>query len=321
MKKLLLPIFIVNILCQVFSQPSKRELIRDILPVAEIVKSIAQATIYNNPKDTAFNASNNKQNIEIIEHFINTGKEELIDSIINICDLLFNYDEIQQFGNFCKSPEGKKFKEYLPIIILKTMQAGQNWYSVNHGILKAMFDSVFSDTITTTHKAFVYEEVEFRQDNPFKYKKNKNSKSICLSNEFGYKVYYNDKIWKEIDPTIVNSSAEKAFKMVDSEVFGLILAESNDLNLKELRYTAIYNLYNASERYEILHDALRYINGNEVLSMQFMAKVNAMDIKYHNYYFTDHSRVIQFSTFTRSESYEKNKSEMEALMNGLVIIK
>lgn len=321
MKKLFLSILLIKIISISFSQPSKREIIREMLPMTEIAEAVAQSTIMFNYRLKQITESNEQLNPEHLESLINIRKEGLIDSLITIYDSLFTYEEIQQLSKYYKSPDGKKFKDNLPIIILRTMKAGQNWYLANHGILQSMFDSLLTDTGSTTDKGFIYEDVELQRDKPYKYRKKRRSGSISTSDEFAYKVYYNDKIWKEIDPSRLNPAADKAFKMVDYEVYGLILAESNNLNLKALRYTAIFNLHEASENYEILHNALRRINRNEVLSMQFKARVNFMDIRYHNYYFTDNSTVIQFSTFSMSRSYEKSKSEMENLLNGLVIIK
>jgi hypothetical protein len=314
--KIILSIFLLNIIFSAFSQPSKRELIRNIIPVEEIGRSVFQAAVNESSQNPG-----NKTNNQIIDQFINMNQEEITESIIDIYDTLFSFVEIQQLGDFYSSPEGKKHKEYLPLLISKIILAEQKWNVLNQAILKVPNDTVYSESGKTPVKEFFYKEVEFQRDKPYKYRKSNKSRSLSESQKFRYEVYYNNKLWKEIDPVTVNPLADKAFRMTDKEVYAIVVAEDNDLNLKDLRYTVVYNLNSGSSSYEIQRDALRFVNGNEILSMEFIATVNEMEIKYHNYYYTDGSCVIQFSTFASLESYEKIKKDLEELLNGLVIIK
>ncbi len=204
---------------------------------------------------------------------------------------------------------------------VKSSQSLQNSFFLKQEIYCSLVDSINPTRKNLKKEEFTYIDVEFQHDKPYRVKKKRTARSAYINQGKGYKVLYNNKIWQEIDPATLNTSADVAFKMINEEVYGVIVAENDELNLKELRYTVVYNLYRASEKHEIVRTALRKVNGHELLTMQFKALINSLDIDYYSYYYTGKNRVIQFSTFAGSDSFKREKDEMQYLLNGLIILK
>jgi len=318
MRKLGYIFLLLNIFAQANSQPSKRELIRDLIPVREICDSIIQQKIRNGMPITI--DINNSGNIPAgySPGLLKKTEDELIEKIITIYDSLFTTEEILNLVTFFSTDEGKKIRTALPELISMTIRAEQEWFDAT---LRSAEDPVKPLQDVLTQQDFAYVDTELSPDNPYRYRKNRKSRTFFSRTDGKYRIYYNKKIWEETDPRKINAAADAAFKMKGREVYGIVIYENNDLNIKELRYTAVYNIHKAFRRYVIQRDALREINGSELLLMQVSALVNSVDIMYINYYYTADSDVIQFSVFCDASMFSSEKQKMEDLLNGLVIKK
>ena len=320
MKNLVLAVILFFHLLVLAAQKTKDEQIRDLLPFEEIGHSIASATAEQIPFFHSYPGLTDRQLEDIIRHFIDSGKQDFIDSLSNIFDRLFTPEEIQQLQESFNSPAGEKYRSLLPLITGKSIRAIYSWYLSNQDHISNMIDSIYNETGYQIREDFTYTEIEFKKGKPYRFRKKPGSKSVYQNPANRFRIYYDSKIWNEIDPEALNPSADIAFKLNESEVYAMVISEQDDLNLKELRYAAVHNLYKVSGRYELIRDELRKVNGTEMLFMQFKALINSVDIIYHNYYYTNHDLVIQFSTFTGTGTFEGVSKKMEDLLNGLVII-
>jgi len=321
MKNLFLSIILVFFVLPVASQADGKNIIKEILPLSEIGNSIAGTLLLQSPVFHDRPGITDRQILEIIDQFISSGNDDLTDSLLNIYDSILSDAEIQQLRELSDSSAVKNYFNLIPLITAKSIHAVYYWYLANQELFDSLLYTVIPQHQETAKTGFMYSEVELKRGKPYTYRKKAGSRSVYTNKENTYKVRYNNKIWEKINPSSLNPSTDIAFKMHDREVYAIILVESNDLNLKELRYAAIYNLYNASSMYEVISDELRRVNKNEMMSMQFKAIVDNIEIIYYNYYYSGNQHVIQFSTFTGSDSYETEKDRMEDLLNGLIITK
>ena len=310
MKKIVISIWLMACMQFLFSQNEKLEVIKNDFPAEELCNLIIESIMQANEKEAALDPALRNQ-------FVHAGTEVFTERLINLYDSLFTATEIKLLSDFFNSEYGKKFTDLFPRIILKMLESGQNWYEKALGLY---YNSTVP--IDTLSKPFEYAESELQHDKPYKYKKDRRSHGIYTDPSGRFRVNYNEKVWKVIDPSVIKATADIAFRMNEKEVYALVLCEENDLNLKELRYSAIYNLFKVSESYEITNSALRLVNGRELLSLQFDAKItSAGNIRYQNYYYSGDSFVIQFSTYCKSVDFEQNKEKMMKLLNGLTIVR
>jgi len=200
MKNLVLAVILFFHLLVLAAQKTKDEQIRDLLPFEEIGHSIASATAEQIPFFHSYPGLTDRQLEDIIRHFIDSGKQDFIDSLSNIFDRLFTPEEIQQLQESFNSPAGEKYRSLLPLITGKSIRAIYSWYLSNQDHISNMIDSIYNETGYQIREDFTYTEIEFKKGKPYRFRKKPGSKSVYQNPANRFRIYYDSKIWNEIDP-------------------------------------------------------------------------------------------------------------------------
>ena len=144
------------------------------------------------------------------------------------------------------------------------------------------------------------------------------NKSIKGKNDF-YKLWYNDKGWKRIPPASINEEADITLQMRDDDAYAMIIYEEMEIDVEALADIALDNAIEAAPDTKILNKEYRIVNGNKVIHMELKGSISGVKFVYNSYYYSDENGAIQFISFTSQKLYEKLQSDMDDVLNGLMI--
>jgi hypothetical protein len=71
---------------------------------------------------------------------------------------------------------------------------------------------------------------------------------------------------------------------------------------------------------QIAKEEFRFVNGTKVLMMQMRGTFQGIKVVYFGYYLSNAAGSTQFLTYTAANLFDEYASEMEELLNGLVVI-
>lgn len=115
--------------------------------------------------------------------------------------------------------------------------------------------------------------------------------------------------------------AEYKLRLKESDLYGLIISEQLEISIEELDNIALTNARNAAPDAKIVKKEYRTVNGNRVLYMEMVGTIQSIKFKYLGYYYADASGTTQFIVYTGVNLVEKYQTEIDNLLNGLMITK
>lgn len=142
-----------------------------------------------------------------------------------------------------------------------------------------------------------------------------------ISSRLGvFDIFYNEKRWKRVPPGEYNDDAEFALLGIDKEIFCIIITEEMMMSNDALLKIALNNMKEyTGENPQIVTVESRKVNGTEVLRGKYRVNISGLDLTFDSYYFSSENGTIQFTTWTGTNIAKKYSTEIEDLLNGLVI--
>jgi hypothetical protein len=118
-----------------------------------------------------------------------------------------------------------------------------------------------------------------------------------------------------------NPDAEVEFTHKEDDLYAMVIAERIAVQLDMLKKAALKNMQLTDKDAKIVHEEMRKVGGVDVLCVTSHITVEGIPLTYHSYYHTGQAGSIQVITWTGRNIFEESKSDMEELLNGLVILK
>lgn len=148
---------------------------------------------------------------------------------------------------------------------------------------------------------------------------NKDSKTTFLvkSKKMNIGVWINPKKWgfgKGDD----GGAAEYKFKMRESDINAILIAEKIEIPIINLRGIVIDNAKDVAPDIKVIYEEYRIVNGIKVLMMQMAGTIQGIKFTYFGYYYSNENGSVQLLTYTGTSIFDKHKKEMELMLNGLV---
>ena len=144
------------------------------------------------------------------------------------------------------------------------------------------------------------------------------SATLKLSSHIVYNIdiYMDPEKWgsKKINDTI----EYKFFRNGGGEPLGLLVAEPNPTTYASIAELAIKNAEKGGGPVNVIKKEFRKVNGRKVLFLEYTANISIVNFTYLNYYYTSEYGTIQFVTYTITDLIDKNKDDLQDLLNGLV---
>ncbi|WP_276365750.1 hypothetical protein [Chryseolinea sp. H1M3-3] len=155
--------------------------------------------------------------------------------------------------------------------------------------------------------------------NDTKFDKAKNSTFLVKSTKLKIGVWLNTKKWK-FGKAVNNDAAEYEFSNLNEDMYGMIITEKLEIPVETLKLAAIQNARTVAPDIQIAKEEYRNVNGTKVLMMEMRGTFQGIKVVYFGYYLTNSSGSTQFLTYTAANLFNEYSTEMEELLNGLVIL-
>lgn len=149
--------------------------------------------------------------------------------------------------------------------------------------------------------------------------KNKASTFLVKSNKVNVGIWMNPKIWSFTKGSD-DEAAEFHFQMKGEDLYGMLISEKTQIPVETLKGIAIQNARDAAPDTRVIREEYRSVNGTQVLMMQMKGTIQGIRFIYYGYYYSDDSGTIQFLAYTSESLFKDYLDEMEAYLNGLVIL-
>jgi hypothetical protein len=112
-------------------------------------------------------------------------------------------------------------------------------------------------------------------------------------------------------------SAEYTFRLKGKDLYVMSITEGVEIPLESFTDIALSNAREAAPNAKIVKREYRVVNGKKVLCMQLDGIIQGIKFTYFGYYYSDASGCTQFIAYTASNLFEKYKSEINDVLNGL----
>lgn len=260
--------------------------------------------------------------VDSLSNIINEKSHEMIDSVVFYYDKHFTHQEIKEIIKFYETPIGKKVKEVNPILMEEIFKVGGNWATTNQEYLKTEIEKRLGHfkKLTLTYEDFYKPDEEFEYLEPYEIvSSSRNDQKVAANFNRDYLIAYNSNYWETIPSKDVNSVASLAFKVKDKEIYAMVIAENEDVDIYQLKAIALMNAYNGSKYFELLKCGIKSVNNQEVLSMKYLARIKNEVFYYDNLYYAGDWSVLQFIVFAKEADYKEHFLIIEELLSGLII--
>lgn len=164
-----------------------------------------------------------------------------------------------------------------------------------------------------------YEEKEIKT-NPTKYTRNAKSTFIVKSNKIDIGIYIDPSKWN-FKKAIHNDEAEFEFNMKNRDLYALLITESIEIPLENLKNIALINGRSVAPNLKIINEEYRTVNNLRILHLEMQGTLEGIDFTYYGYYYSDENGTIQFLTYSSQKMMSELKRECEELLNGFVVLK
>jgi len=154
--------------------------------------------------------------------------------------------------------------------------------------------------------------------NPFR--KSPASSFEVKSKKLNCSVFINPKKWK-FSPAEDGGAGEYDFDFRNGDVYAMIITERTEIPMESLKDIAVKNAREVAPDLEVVEEEFRMVNNKKMFCMRMNGTIKGIQFSYFGYYFSSPNGTIQFLTYTSKNLFDSNRSEMEELLNGLVITK
>jgi len=180
--------------------------------------------------------------------------------------------------------------------------------------------------ILNTNGTWAYEETASQptSSSSFSYIRPLTAAKALKGRREKYSVWYDDAKWKP-SPVSSNqypseSTPEFQFNHASGDAVALVIYERFLIPGETARDAAMDTLRKAAPDIRIVQEENRIVNGKQVLCLRTEGTIGQIPTDFFCYYYAGKSGFIQFVTYAKQELFEKNKKEMQEILNGLDVI-
>jgi hypothetical protein len=141
-----------------------------------------------------------------------------------------------------------------------------------------------------------------------------------MSKRRSFALYLLPDVWKRIEPP-ENPEAEAQFIHKAGDASAMIITERTAFPLDIMKKAAIANWQKTDPDARILEEEVRIVNGKEVLCLTAALTSEGIAYTVYGYYYSDERGSVQILTWTGQNVFRELKPELEAFLNGFVVIR
>lgn len=147
--------------------------------------------------------------------------------------------------------------------------------------------------------------------------KSVNSSFLVKSNKVNCGIYIDPKKWG-FAKSGSDEDAEFEFTLKGKDAYGMIICEKTEIPLESLGSIAFENAKNAAPDMAIARQEYRNVNGNLLLLIQMSGTIKGIKVTYLGYYFSSPEGSVQLLTYSATNLFDDQKSDLEQFLNGFV---
>lgn len=154
--------------------------------------------------------------------------------------------------------------------------------------------------------------------NAISFVKDKASTEVVKGQKVNYELWYDPGKWKL---TGGNDFSEYTLMNTNGDAFCTVIPEKIPMTLEAIKSVAIINARKADPKVKLIDEEIRKVNGTYVLMMTLTGNLHGLKFTYYGYYYAAENSSIQLITYTFNSLFDNYKSDLEDILNGLIIKK
>lgn len=208
--------------------------------------------------------------------------------------------------------------KHLPIFLLLLVFTNVAYSQIN-AVTETGDKVILYEDSTWAYAAIDTTEADTIAINPTVFTKNEKADFLLKSTTNNSGVWLNSKEWK-FEKSSINPQAEYQIFHKSGSIYTLLITEELSIPLPALRDIVIGNTSSIADKFQLIHEEYRTVNGMKVLQLEFNAKIQGMNFTYLGYYFSTENGTTQLLSYTAENLFDKYRDRCEDLLNGLVEI-
>jgi hypothetical protein len=109
------------------------------------------------------------------------------------------------------------------------------------------------------------------------------------------------------------------FQHRNGQAYAMLISDASTLTTDALRGVVLNTARNTDRDVRILMEERRRVNGQELLCLQLLGKVQNVPFRYYGYYYGGPAGNVQLVTYTLETAFAANQADFTDLLNGLTI--
>lgn len=151
------------------------------------------------------------------------------------------------------------------------------------------------------------------------FNKNATATFLVKSKKFNLGLWLNPKSWSFKKGT-EKDAFEYELNRKGEDLYAMMITEKIQVPIESLKEVAIENAKSAAPDLIVTKQEHRNVNGIQVLMMQMSGTIQGIRFTYFGYYYSNENGTVQLLTYSSEALFNGYQSEMEALLNGLVVL-
>jgi hypothetical protein len=156
--------------------------------------------------------------------------------------------------------------------------------------------------------------------NPVKFSKSASETFLVKSTIFNIGVFMDPHKWTMAPHRENESIPEYKFSLKSGNGMAMLISEKVSISLENMTDVALVNAQKAALDARVTNREYRIVNGNKILFLEMSGTIEGIKFKYMGYYFSSPKGTMQLLTYTTEELYKETNKELEAFLNGFVVI-
>lgn len=174
-----------------------------------------------------------------------------------------------------------------------------------------------------TWEYYVEKKVEIKEEKKEEekpeYIKSENSKSEIKGSRKAYNIWYDNSKWTVSKAKSNDKNIEYKFSNINNNSSAVMIYEKTSIQIDTLKELILFNAKKDGVNVQLLNSEYRNVNNSNLLLIKYSMIIQGYTHVFYGYIFSNKKGSYQFFTETEASLFDEIKSDLEELINGLVI--
>ncbi len=174
-----------------------------------------------------------------------------------------------------------------------------------------------------TWEYYVEKKIEIKEEikeiEEIEITKSENVKADIRGNRKTYTIWYDNNKWTNSKLKSNSNNIEYEFFNMDKSIYASMISEKTKIPVDTLKELVLFNAKKEGVNVQLLESNYRNVNNSKLLFMKYSVILDGFSHIFCGYIFSNDKGSYQFFTKIRAEFFSEKKTDIEELINGLVI--